>query len=135
MRLRLHNDEDVTIRLEKTETGAITGDITPHQDVEIINPDLVIANLTGSDAASFSKWISAQAVASLLLNNKTSRFANRYHRYRGIYSPVVRVAFEAIPTRLGKRTDYEKLNLEIWTDGGISPELALVEATNILRKP
>ena len=50
LRLRLHSDEDVTIRLEKTETGAITaGDITPHQDVEIINPDLVIANLTSSD--------------------------------------------------------------------------------------
>ena len=51
-----------------------------------------------------------------------------------IYSPVVRVAFDVSGARLGKRTDFDKLELEIWTDGSISPELALVEATNILRK-
>jgi len=51
-----------------------------------------------------------------------------------IYSPVQRVAFNIASTRLGKRTDYESLDLEIWTDGSITPELALVEATNILRK-
>jgi DNA-directed RNA polymerase subunit alpha len=44
------------------------------------------------------------------------------------------MAFSANPCRLGKRTDFEALDLEIWTDGSISPELALVEATNILRK-
>ncbi|MFW5829571.1 MAG: DNA-directed RNA polymerase subunit alpha C-terminal domain-containing protein, partial [Planctomycetota bacterium] len=51
-----------------------------------------------------------------------------------IYSPVVRVSFSTDTARLGKRTDYEKLILEVWTDGSISPELALVESTNILRK-
>jgi DNA-directed RNA polymerase subunit alpha len=51
-----------------------------------------------------------------------------------VYSPVVRVSYVVDPARLGKRTDYEKLVLEVWTDGSISPELALVESTNILRK-
>jgi DNA-directed RNA polymerase subunit alpha len=51
-----------------------------------------------------------------------------------IYSPVQRVAFHVNSCRLGKRTDFEALDLEIWTDGSITPELALVEATNILRK-
>jgi DNA-directed RNA polymerase subunit alpha len=44
------------------------------------------------------------------------------------------VSFLVNPARLGKRTDYESLDLDVWTDGSISPELALVEATNILRK-
>lgn len=135
LRLRLHSDENVVIRLEKTTAGPVTaGDITPHQDVEIINPDLVIANLTKDarfvlemDVGSGRGFIPAEAqridgspVGTIAIDS--------------IYSPVQRVSFDINPTRLGKRTDYEAMDLEIWTDGSITPELALVEATNILRK-
>lgn len=135
LRLRLHSDEDVTIRLEKTGPGAVTAaDITPHQDVEIINPDQVIATLTGETTF----------VAELDVKTGRGFIPAEQQDIEGapvgtipvdsIYSPVVRVAFDVSPARLGKRTDYEQLDLEVWTDGSISPELALVEATNILRK-
>jgi len=135
LRLRLHSDEDVTIRLEKSEEGPVTAaDITPHQDIEIINPDLVIANLAKDtrfviemDVGSGRGFVPAEQqdidgspVGTIAVDS--------------IYSPVVRVSFNVVPTRLGKRTDFEQLDLEVWTDGSISPELALVEATNILRK-
>jgi DNA-directed RNA polymerase subunit alpha len=135
LRLRLHSDEDVTIRLEKSGTGVVTAaDITPHQDVEIINPDLHICELTGDrkfvlemDVGSGRGFVAAEQqdiegapIGTIAIDS--------------IYSPVVRVAFDVSPARLGKRTDFEKLTLDVWTDGSISPELALVEATNILRK-
>lgn len=135
LRLRLHSDENVVIRLEKSSSGAVTAaDITPHQDVEIINPDLVIATLTKDvrfvlemDVGSGRGFVPAEGqkidgspVGTIAIDS--------------IYSPVQRVAFVVNQTRLGKRTDYEALDLEVWTDGSITPELALVEATNILRK-
>lgn len=135
LRLRLHSDENVVIRLEKSSSGAVTAaDITPHQDVEIINPDLVIATLTKDvrfvlemDVGSGRGFVPAEGqkidgspVGTIAIDS--------------IYSPVQRVAFVVNQTRLGKRTDYEALDLDVWTDGSITPELALVEATNILRK-
>jgi len=135
LRLRLHSDENVVIRLEKSVSGAVTAaDITPHQDVEIINPDLVIATLTKDvrfvlemDIGSGRGFVPAEGqridgspVGTIAIDT--------------IYSPVQRVSFVVNQTRLGKRTDYEALDLDVWTDGSITPELALVEATNILRK-
>ncbi len=135
LRLRLHSDENVVIRLEKSSAGAITaGDITPHQDVEVINPDLVIATLTKDvrfvlelDVGAGRGFVPAEA--QRIDGSPVGTIA-----VDSIYSPVQRVAFQVNATRLGKRTDYEALDLEVWTDGSITPELALVEATNILRK-
>jgi DNA-directed RNA polymerase subunit alpha len=135
LRLRLHSDEDVVVRLEKNSEGpVVAGDCIPHQDVEIINPDLVICTLSADikfalelDVGPGRGYVPAEAqvvegrpVGTIPIDS--------------IYSPVVRVAFDVNPARLGKRTDFEALDLEVWTDGSISPELALVEATNILRK-
>lgn len=135
LRLRLHSDEDVVIRLEKNTAGPVmAGDCIPHQDVEIINPDLQIATLTENvrfclemDVGSGRGYVPAdqQDVAGRPVGTIP---------IDSIYSPVVRCTFDAYPARLGKRTDFEGLALEIWTDGSITPELALVEATNILRK-
>ncbi len=135
LRLRLHSDENVVIRLEKGTKGPITaGDITPHQDVEIINPDLVIATLTKDvrfvlemDVGSGRGFIPAEA--QQIDGSPLGTIA-----IDSIYSPVTRVSFLVNTCRLGKRTDYESLDLEVSTDGSITPELALVEASNILRK-
>jgi len=135
LRLRLHSDEDVTIRLEKSEEGAVTAaDITPHQDVEIINPDLVIANLAKDTRFVIEMDVGAGRGFVPAEQQNTEGTPVGTIAVDSIYSPVVRVAFDVNPTRLGKRTDFEQLDLEVWTDGSISPELALVEATNILRK-
>lgn len=135
LRLRLHSDENVVIRLEKSVAGPIiAGDITPHQDVEIINPDLVIATLTKDTRFVLEMDIGAgrgfvPAEAQKIEGSTVGTIA-----VDSIYSPVQRVAFVVNSCRLGKRTDFEALDLEVWTDGSITPELALVEATNILRK-
>jgi DNA-directed RNA polymerase subunit alpha len=135
LRLRLHSDESVVIRLEKGAAGAVVaGDITPHQDVEIINPDLVIANLTKDVRFVLEMDVGAGRGFVPAESQKIDGSPVGTIAVDSIYSPVQRVAFNIANTRLGKRTDYESLDLEIWTDGSITPELALVEATNILRK-
>lgn len=135
LRLRLHSDEDVVIRLEKSTTGPVTAaDITPHQDVEIINPDLVICTLTKEVRFVLEMEIGSGRgfVPANQQNIEESPVGTI--AIDSIYSPVVRCSFDTTVARLGKRTDFERLELEVWSDGSISPELALVEATNILRK-
>ncbi|MEK7412594.1 MAG: DNA-directed RNA polymerase subunit alpha [Planctomycetota bacterium] len=135
LRLRLHSDESVVIRLEKSGKGPVTaGDITPHQDVEVINPDLVIATLTKDVRFDLEMDVGAGRGFVPAENQRTDGTPLGTIAIDSIYSPVSRVAFAVNPCRLGKRTDFEALDLEVWTDGSISPELALVEATNILRK-
>jgi DNA-directed RNA polymerase subunit alpha len=135
LRLRLHSDESVVIRLEKSGKGPVTaGDITPHQDVEIINPDLVIATLTKDVRFDLEMDVGAGRGFVPAENQKIDGSPVGTIALDSIYSPVSRVAFAVNSCRLGKRTDFEALDLEVWTDGSISPELALVEATNILRK-
>jgi DNA-directed RNA polymerase subunit alpha len=135
LRLRLHSDENVVIRLEKSTTGPVTaGDITPHQDVEIINPDLVVANLTKDTRFVLEMDVGCGRGFVPAEGQRIDGSPIGTIAVDSIYSPVQRVSFDINPTRLGKRTDYEALDLEIWTDGSITPELALVEATNILRK-
>ncbi|MGO8019966.1 hypothetical protein AB9E19_34165, partial [Rhizobium leguminosarum] len=51
-----------------------------------------------------------------------------------VYSPVTRVRYEVEETRVGQKTNYDKLTLEIWTNGSVHPEMALVEAAKVLRK-
>jgi DNA-directed RNA polymerase subunit alpha len=131
----LHSDESVVIRLEKSSAGVITaGDVTPHQDVEIINPDLVIATLTKDVRFVLEMDVGAGRGFVPAEGQKIDGSPVGTIAIDSIYSPVQRVAFQVAPARLGKRTDFEKLDLEVWTDGSITPELALVEATNILRK-
>jgi DNA-directed RNA polymerase subunit alpha len=102
--------------------------------VEVINKDLVIATLT--DDVPF--------VLEMVVENGRGYVPSTEQSSQGqeigiipidaIYSPIVRVRYGVEETRVGQKTNYDKLTLEIWTDGSISPEMALVEAAKILRK-
>src|SRR6185369_4175543 len=116
----------VVIRLEKSTAGPVTaGDITPHQDVEVINPELVIATLTKDVRFDLEMDVGAGRGFVPAENQKTDGSPLGTIAVDSIYSPVTRVAFAVNTCRLGKRTDFEALDLEVWTDGSISPELAL----------
>jgi DNA-directed RNA polymerase subunit alpha len=109
-------------------------DIQTDDQVEIINRDLVIATMT--DDVPF--------MLELTANNGRGYIPAAEHYERepevgvipldAIYSPVIRVRYKVEETRVGQRTNYDKLILEIWTNGTITPDMALVEAAKILRK-
>ncbi|QDT64587.1 DNA-directed RNA polymerase subunit alpha [Calycomorphotria hydatis] len=135
--LILRNDSAATktLRIEKHERGVVTGaDVITDSQVEVINKDLVIATMT--DDVPFSMELTVE-------NGRGYVPAGEHYQNTSevgvipldaIYSPVPRVRYQIEETRVGQRTNYDKLILEIWTDGSIGPEIALVEASKILRK-
>jgi DNA-directed RNA polymerase subunit alpha len=124
-----------TIRINRQDKGVVLAkDIMTDPDVEIINPDHVIATLT--DDVPF-------VVEMTVENGRGYRTAEENagkEREIGVipvdssFSPVIRVKHEIEDTRVGQRTNYDKLVLEIWTNGTVSPQMALVEGAKILRK-
>src|SRR3984885_10881146 len=129
------SDQPRTIRIERHEKGVVKAkDIITDPDVEIITPDHVIATLT--DDVPF-------VVEMRVENGRGYRMAEENvgtEREIGVipvdssFSPVVRVKHEIEDTRVGQRTNYDKLVMEIWTNGTVTPQMALVEGAKILRK-
>jgi DNA-directed RNA polymerase subunit alpha len=129
------SDQPRTLRIERHERGVVkAADIITDQDVEIINPDHIIATLT--DDVPF-------VVEMRVENGRGYRMAEENveeEREIGVipvdssFSPVVRVKHEIEDTRVGQRTNYDKLIVEIWTNGTVTPQMALVEGAKILRK-
>jgi len=129
-----YSDEIKTVTIEKSK-GVVTGaDVKTDGTVDVINKDLVLATLTAE--VPFK-------IEMLVENGRGYRPATDYQtkdREVGVipvdalFSPVRRVKWEVEETRVGKKTNYDRLILEIWTDGSLRPDTALVEATKILRK-
>ncbi len=130
-----HSDSTKVIHVEKTGPGDVTGaDIVTDESVEVINKDLKIATLT--DEINFG--------LEMVVQNGRGYVPATEHTptdqeigivpIDAVFSPVVRVRYEIEETRVGQKTNYDRLILEIWTDGSVSPEMALVEAAKILRK-
>jgi DNA-directed RNA polymerase subunit alpha len=129
------SDQPQIIRIERREKGTVRAkDIRADSNVEIINAEHVIATLT--DDVPF-------IVEMRVENGRGYRMAEEnveMEREIGVipvdssFSPVVRVKHDIEDTRVGQRTNYDKLVLEIWTNGTVTPQMALVEGAKILRK-
>src|SRR5436305_6080688 len=128
-------DHPKVIRLSKDKAGVVkAADITTDEQVQIINPEHIIATMT--DDVPF-------VVEMTVENGRGYRTADENagkEREVGIipvdssFSPVVRVKYDIEETRVGQRTNYDKLVMEIWTNGTVNPQMALAEGAKILRK-
>ena len=130
-----HSDQTRVVRVEKNQAGVITGvDVQTDDQVEVINKDHVIGTLTDD----------VQFLLEMVIENGRGYVPSTEHTPQaqeiGIipvdaaFSPVTRVRYEVEETRVGQKTNYDRLTMEIWTDGSIGPEMALVEAAKIMRK-
>jgi DNA-directed RNA polymerase subunit alpha len=131
--------EPKVITVSAQKAGPITaGQIQSDATVEIVNKDHVIATLTRD--AKFSMEMTVGTGRGYSPAAERLAQADRFEQEAGrieidaIYSPVVRVRYKTEDTRVGQKTNYDRLILEIWADGSITPEMALVEAGKILRK-
>jgi DNA-directed RNA polymerase subunit alpha len=129
--LLVHSEEPVTLRLDVRASAPNTdikaGDIQPNADVEILNPNLHIATLTtGARLAIDITVAKGRGYASAERNKTTATIG--VIPVDTIFSPVRRVAFEVEPTRVEQDTNYDRLILDIETDGSISPREALASA-------
>ena len=131
--LVVHSDEPVTLRLDARGAAEVTAaDIQPHPDVEVLNGDLEIASLNGKGRLAVDLTVQNGRGYVSADKNKTSTTIGVIP-VDSIYSPVRRVSFEVEPTRVEQSTDYDRLVLEIETDGSISPREALASAGGTLR--
>ncbi|HRP63208.1 MAG TPA: DNA-directed RNA polymerase subunit alpha [Phycisphaerales bacterium] len=135
--ISLDSDEPKTMRIAATGPGEVTADlIEGDTSITIHNPTHVIATLT--DEIDFE--------AELTVSNgrgyqpASEQYSKREDQVIGeipidaVFSPVQRVRYRVENTRVGQKTNYDKLIIDIWTDGTVSPDLALVESAKILRK-
>jgi DNA-directed RNA polymerase subunit alpha len=131
--LRCESEEPVTLRLDKRGPGDVTaGDIQTTADVEVLNSDLHLATVNQRGRLAFDLTVEqGRGYLSAERNKRTSTIG--VIPVDAIFSPVRRVAFTVEPTRVEQATNYDKLTLEIETDGSISPRDALASAGETLR--
>ncbi|MDQ1396937.1 MAG: DNA-directed polymerase subunit alpha [Acidimicrobiaceae bacterium] len=127
------SDEPVTLRLDVRGPATVTaGDIAVTSDVEILNPDLPIATLNNKGRLALDITVErGRGYVSADRNKKSSTIG--VIPVDSIFSPVRRVAFTVEPTRVEQSTNYDRLILDIETDGSISPREALASAGDTLR--
>lgn len=124
-----------TLRIERHVRGVVTGaDVITDGQVEIVNKDLVIATMTDDVPLNLELTIENGRGYVPAADNNSLEPEVGVIPLDATYSPVIRVRYKIEDTRVGQRTNYDKLIMEIWTDGTIKPEMALVEASKILRK-
>ena len=130
-----HSDQPRIIQIDRDRRGVVhASDILHDESVEIINPDHILCTMTDDVPLH---------IAMTVENGRGYRPAAEGHDedlevgaipIDAIYSPVTRVEYRVEDTRVGQRTNYDKLTIRIWTTGTLSPEMALVEAAKIMRK-
>jgi len=137
--VRLQDDGPKTMVVSGQKAGVITAaDIVADPSIEVVNKDFVLATLT--EDINFEMEMVVENGRGYLPASERIAAADRFDQEIGrilldaVFSPVTRVRYTTEDTRVGQRTNYDKLILEIWTNGTTTPEMALVEAAKILRK-
>jgi DNA-directed RNA polymerase subunit alpha len=135
--VRLDADEPKEMRLHSKKAGQITaGMIEADPSITVVNKDLVIATLTEDVNFDMTLRVDKGRGYVTAADNITDTEEQEIGLIAvdSIYSPVTRVRYATEDARVGQKTDYDRLLLEIWTNGTLTPEMALVEASKILRK-
>ncbi|MCA1805380.1 MAG: DNA-directed RNA polymerase subunit alpha [Xanthomonadaceae bacterium] len=135
--LKMHNREEATLTLSKKGPGVVTAaDITLDHDVEIINPDHIIANLTKSGELSMSlKLAMGRGYEPATVRTESEEGSRPIGNLQldASFSPVRRVAYSVERARVEQRTDLDKLIIDIETNGTIDPEEAIRRAATVLQ--
>lgn len=135
LRVRFHTDDPKVLRVEKKGVGPVTaGDLQVGSDGEVVNKDLVICHLTAD--RTFEAEVEVRRGRGYVTAEENAREEQEIGviPVDSVFSPVLRVRYRTENTRVGKMTNYDRLILEIWTDGTLKPEAALVEASKVYRK-
>jgi DNA-directed RNA polymerase subunit alpha len=130
---KVHSDEPVTIRLDKRGPGAVTaGDLQLTSDVEVLSPDQHIASLNGKGHIAVDLTVE-RGRGYLSADKNKGTGAIGVIPIDAIFSPVRRVAFTVEPVRVEQSTDFDRLVIEIETDGSLTPREAVASAGDTLR--
>lgn len=131
--LKVYTDEPEVIRLEAVGPGeVVAGDITKNSQVEILNPELHIATLDNGANLTLEMAVEKGRGYRSAEKNKREDLVIGVIPMDSIFSPILKVNHTVTDTRVGQITDYDKLTLEVWTDGTICPDEAVSLSAKIL---
>ncbi len=134
--VRLEGNEPRVVSVEASEAGPVTaGQIKTDPNVEVVNTDHHLATL--SKKMDFRMDLRVEKGRGYVTAEENTPEGDQEVGYIPVdshFSPVVRVRYRTEDTRVGQRTNYDRLLLEIWTNGTVAPDMALVEAAKIMRK-
>ncbi|MGI6621120.1 MAG: DNA-directed RNA polymerase subunit alpha [Bacillota bacterium] len=131
--IKMHSPGMKTGRIEKEGPGTVTGaDIQVDPDVEIINPDVYITELDEGSSLYMELTIEDGRGYVSAEENKLPDQPIGTIAIDSRFTPITKVNFQVEDTRVGQRTDYDKLIMEVWTDGSIGPDEAIETAAGIL---
>lgn len=133
VRFRVYGDEPQQVRIVKQGKGPVTAkDIQVNADVEVVNPDHVIATLDDDKSKFVMDLVVETGRGYRTVEEGTAKKASDYVALDAVFSPVLRVRYKVENTRVGQMTDLDKLLITIETDGTISPRDGFEEASAIL---
>jgi DNA-directed RNA polymerase subunit alpha len=135
VRFKVSDPEPKSVRIDKEGKGEVTaGDILSDDGkCEVLNPDLHIATLSENGSLKMDITVKAGKGYSLAEMNKDENAPIGTIPIDAVFSPIKRVNYVVTNARVGQKTDYDKLTLEVWTDGSIAPENAVAYAAKILK--
>jgi len=132
LRLQLHETDMARLRLEVHGAGTVTAaDLQAPPEVEIVNPDLYLFTVD-SDDAFLEIEMTAETGRGYSPAEERGRLPIGELPIDAIYSPIRRVGYEVEKTRVGQLADYDRVVMQIWTDGTIKPEDALAQSAQIM---
>ncbi len=136
VRLRMHAEGPRVLRLAKKGPGIITAADFQADDgtIEVLNPEHKIATLAGEADVEIEVTVNLGKGYVLAERNKTEDMPIGTVPIDSIFSPVTKVNYTVTPARVGRETDFDRLNLEVWTDGSVPPPDAVAYAAKILKE-
>ena len=133
VRLKLHENEEKTIRIDVKGEGEVTaGDIITDDGVEVLNPELHIATLSASADFHMEMTVNRGRGYNVADKNKKENNPIDVLPIDSIFTPVKKVNYTVENTRVGQMVDYDKLTIEVWTDGSLKPFEALSLAAKVM---
>lgn len=136
LRVKLFSNGPETVYLQVSKEGTVTAkDITGNANVEVVNTDLEIAHLEAGGKIDMEIEISkGRGYVPAEELRAQNQWAAGFLPVDALFSPVVKVHYDVENARVGQVTDYDRLILEIWTDGSLNPAEALIQSSKLLRE-
>jgi len=134
VRFRLHGAEQATVLIDKAGPGDVrASDIIVSEQVQVLNPDQIIATLGKGGKLRAEIQVARGRGYRAAETNKTEDMPVGWIPVDSFFSPIRRVNYTVTQSRVGQRTDFDKLTLEVWTDGSVQPEDAVSLGSKILK--
>lgn len=134
VRFRQFSSEPVTLKIHKKGSGRVTAaDIQTSDKIEVLNPDQIIANI-GNEGSFEAEILVTYGRGYVPVENRESELPIGFIPVDALYSPIRKVNYSVTNARVGQRTDYDSLILEVWTDGSLKPDEAISLSSKIMKE-